>query len=257
MAFTACADFNPSESFYEESENFIAESENDAEWKEKILSSSAAAYGCKYGYSTHSDYWCCENYGYQCNTSSSSYYYSSSSSSYYDYYSSSSVSESEACYNGTSTYSDSWCCSNYGYRCQFSYITEEKTMKFSLTYYEQLKKMDNKSLNDGDPEISFTIYFITNSGLTSQEETGVILELEDQGLWSGTKSVLLSVPAFTDTVKVCPKLVEKDAFSDDYEYASNYCYLKAKVGYLKDREVVSQSDMMATYYNLAWEWYLY
>lgn len=39
---------------------------------------------------------------------------------YQCYSSSSSQSEATACYYGTSTHSDYWCCSNYGYRCSYS-----------------------------------------------------------------------------------------------------------------------------------------
>ena len=79
-------------------------------------------------------------------------YYSSSSSKKYS--SSSYVSESEKCRLGTSSYSDSYCCSNYGYQCG---IAESKTMEFTLTRYEQKTSGWDGLQNAGDPEVYFYI----------------------------------------------------------------------------------------------------
>ena len=207
---------------------------------------------CYYGTSTHTDSWCCSNYGYRC------------------YASSSSQNEANACYYGTSTHTDSWCCSNYGYRCYsyssssnyssssaaVSYLEDAKTMIFTLTYYYQLVKFDGNSTSDGDPEISFSVTFETMNGTTTTKSTGKLLDLSNQGFWSGTKSTTLAVPTGTYRIEICPKVIDEDAFSDD-DYSSGYCYIQDKVGLLKSYESIEQTDYKSSNYKLEWEWYLY
>lgn len=131
--------------------------------------------------------------------------YSSSSKKYS---SSSYVSESEKCRLGTSSYSNSYCCSNFGYQCSYSSSSSKKysssssvsesekcrlgTSSYSdsycCSYYgyqcsytsnetEEEKEMvltltyykQNKTTGeDRDPEISFTVYTINSDGDTLQ-----------------------------------------------------------------------------------------
>lgn len=87
--------------------------------------------------------------------------YSSSSKKYS---SSSYVSESEKCRLGTSSYSDSYCRSYYGYQCPYTETEEEKEMVLTLTYYKQNKTTGE----DRDPEISFKVYTFNSDGDTLQ-----------------------------------------------------------------------------------------
>lgn len=207
---------------------------------------------CRNGTSDYSDSWCCEYYGYQC------------------YSSSSSQSERTKCYNGTSTYSNSWCCTNYGYPCSSSsssyyvysssssapkpYLESSKSLKFTLTYFYTSSYWDG--LGYGDPEISFTIYAITSEGFEQKITTGTILDKDDTQIWSGSASVTRTIPALTDTIKVCPKVIDADvSFNDDY--SSGYCYGISHVGYLEDYDVQYQSDYRNTDCTVKWNWYLY
>lgn len=182
--------------------------------------------------------------------------------------------EKRNCSNGTSDYSDSWCCTNYGYRCNSysssssysyyyssssanaKYYTETaKTLNFSMTYYKQLVKFDESSLSDGDPKISFTIKLVNITGDTTKKSTGTLLSLSDQGSWSGTMTVTFAVPANTEKIYVCPTVLDVDLLFDD-NYSSGYCYIKSYIGYLDDYEKVYQSDYESKKYSLEWEWYL-
>lgn len=223
----ACADESPTSSV----QNNISEKEQQKQ-KEKQEED------CYYGTSNYSDSWCCTNYGYQCNTAKSS------SSSYYNYYYSSSSYKSN---NSSST--------------SYNYLTQYKTMKFSLTYYKQLTSAwDGVSAggaySDGDPTISFTIYFIASGGQSNSSSTGTLLSLQDQGSWSGIASKTITVPTGTQNIKICPKVIDKDAFSND-DMSSGECYTKNNIGKLANNSKVEQSDSYATKYSLKWEWYLY
>lgn len=183
--------------------------------------------------------------------------------------------EKRNCSNGTSDYSDSWCCTNYGYRCNSysssstyyyyyssssanaKYYTETaKTLNFSMTYYKQLVQFDESSLSDGDPKISFAIKLVNITGDTTRKSTGTLLSLSNQGSWSGTMSVSFAVPANTEKIYVCPTVLDVDVLFDD-NYSSGYCYIKSYIGYLDDYEKVYQSDYESKKYSLEWEWYLY
>lgn len=227
---------------------------------------------CYFETSSHSDYWCCTNYGYQCSHGYSSS--SAKSSSSYKYSSSSYVSEADKCYYGTSTKSNTYCCNNYGYRCEYVYSSSSvktevveahtstaKTMIFTLTYYEQ-KSADwdgisaGGSYSDGDPTVSFTVYFIASGGQSTSMSTGNLISLQDKGSWSGSKTSTFDVPIGTQDIKICPNVVDKDALSND-DMSSGYCYTKTNIGYLSDYKSVEQSDYNSTKYELEWEWYLY
>ncbi|MBO7133962.1 MAG: hypothetical protein J6W06_07380 [Bacteroidales bacterium] len=227
---------------------------------------------CYYGTSTYSDSYCCTYYGYRCSYVSSSSSVKSSSS--YKYSSSSYVSEADKCYYGTSTKSNTYCCNNYGYRCEYVYssssvktevveahTSKTKTMKFSLTYYKQ-KSADwdglsaGGSYSDGDPTVSFSIYFIASGGQSTSKTTGTLLSLQDQGSWSGSKTSSFEVPIGTQDIKVCPTVVDND-FSFNDNMSSGYCYTKTNIGYLTNYSSVEQSDYNSSKYELEWEWYLY
>ena len=227
---------------------------------------------CYYGTSTKSDSYCCSNYGYRC------YYVSSSSY----------MSEADKCYYGTSTKGSTYCCNNYGYQCAYAYssssyryssssyryssssvktevtaahITKSKTMMFKLTSYKQ-KSADwdgisaGGSYSDGDPTISFNIYFIASGGQSTTKSTGTLISLQDQGSWSGTKTTTLEVPVGTQDIKICPYVVDKDVLDNDNK-SSGYCYTRTNIGYLANNTTVEQDDYNSTNYNLEWEWYLY
>lgn len=276
LAFLAsCADDSPVSSLEEEIADDIYDVKEEINQDEDKYSSSAywqsEKEACYYGTSYESDSWCCANFGYQCSNSSSSYYYGnsyySSSSYYYDnsYYSSSSskkyssssyVSESEKCRLGTSSYFDSYCCSNYGYQCSYTSneTEEEKKMKLTLTYYKQ-KTSGEKT----DPEISFKVYTFNNGGDTLQSlKTGKLTDWDNVDEWSGTiVASPLTIAAGVATIYVCPIIIEDDVFSDDPEYTSGYCYIRRNIGSLKNDYIVEQSDDENTKASLEWEWYLY
>jgi len=139
-----------------------------------------------------------------------------------------------------------------------AHTLKSKTMKFSLTYYKQnTEGWDGTSRHDdGDPTISFTIYFIASGGQSNGKSTGNLISLQDQGTWSGVTTKELEVPIGTQDIKVCPSVIDKDVLSND-DMSSGYCYTIENVGYLDDYEVMEQSDSKTAKYKLEWEWYLY
>lgn len=143
---------------------------------------------------------------------------------------------------------------------QSTYLTTYKTLYFALTDYEQLVSMDpndtKKNHTKGDPEISFALSFKTASGNILKDSTGLLLDLKDTGSWTGTKSVVIIVPIGTETISVCPKVIDEDAFADD-NYSSGYCYERSNVGLLDNNEKVYQSDSENKNCSLEWYWYLY
>lgn len=191
--------------------------------------------------------------------SSSSYYYGNSyysSSSSKKYSSSSSVSESEKCRLGTSSYSDSYCCSYYGYQCSYTSneTEEEKKMELTLTYYKQ-KTSGEKT----DPEISFKVYTFNNDGDTLQSlKTEQLTDWDNVPEWSG-KIVAspLTIAAGVATIYVCPIIIDDDGILGSQNYSSNYCYGSGNIGSLKNRQIVEQSDDENTKASLEWQWYLY
>lgn len=238
LLLIACADESPMESVNHEIGSAEREYEDEQAQEKYEREEQRQKNACYNGTSTNSDSWCCYNYGYQCNTAKSS------SSSYYNYYYSSSSYKSS---NSSTT--------------SYNYLTQSKSMKFTLTYYNQLTSAwDGVSAggaySDGDPTISFTIYFIASGGQSDSESTGTLLSLQDQGSWSGTAATTIFVPNGTQDIKVCPKVIDKDAFSND-DMSSGKCYTKTNIGKLANNSKVEQSDYNATKYDLEWEWYLY
>ena len=271
LFIAACSSENPFDSLETGLDDSRRHAETDyTEEYRRTLSSSSSSYmsesdKCYYGTSTKSDSYCCSYYGYRC------YYVSSSSF----------MSEADKCYYGVSTYSASYCCNNYGYQCSYTYssssykysrssattevtaahITKSKTMMFKLTSYKQ-KSADwdgisaGGSYSDGDPTISFNIYFIASGGQSTTKSTGTLISLQDQGSWSGTKTTTLEVPVGTQDIKICPSVVDKDVLDNDNK-SSGYCYTRTNIGYLANNTTVEQDDYNSTNYNLEWEWYLY
>lgn len=264
LAFLAsCADDSPVSSLEEEIADDIYDVKEEINQDEDKYSSSAywqsEKEACYYGTSYESDSWCCSNFGYQCSNSSSSYYYGNSyysSSSYYygNSYSSSSVSESEKCRLGTSSKSDSYCCSYYGYQCG---IAESKTMVFTLTRYEQKTSGWDGLQNAGDPEVYFYIYTYSEGVSAQTLKTGVMLNRSDLTYWTGEITTTLKLIQGVDSIKVCPYITDEDLELHD-DYSSGYCYSINKVGTIKDYDdVIEQSDYKNTDASLEWEWYLY
>ena len=237
LLFIACADESPMESVNEYVSAAERQYAEDQEYQREEQIKQREQNDCYYGTSNHSASWCCSNYGYQCNTVKSS-------SSYYNYYYSSSSYKSS---NSGST--------------SYNYLTQYKTMKFTLTYYKQLTSAwdgisAGGAYSDGDPTISFTIYFIASGGQSNSSSTGTLLSLQDQGSWSGIASKTITVPTGTQNIKICPKVIDKDAFSND-DMSSGECYTKYDIGDLANKSVVKQSDTYASKYSLKWEWYLH
>lgn len=188
-----------------------------------------------------------------------------SSSSYINYYSSSSkkyssssyVSESEKCRLGTSSYSDSYCCSYYGYQCSYTSneTEEEKEMVLTLTYYKQNKTTGE----DRDPEISFTVYTINSDGDTLQSlKTDQLTDWDNVTEWDvRIEASPLTIAAGVATIYVCPIIIDDDGILGNQNLSSKYCYGSGNIGTLKNGDVVKQSDYENTKSILEWEWYLY
>lgn len=247
LAFLAsCADDSPVSSLEEEIADDIYDDQTEIEEE-----------ACYYGTSNKSDSWCCSNFGYQCSYSSSSYYYGNSyysSSSSKKYSSSSYASESEKCRLGSSSYSNSYCCSYYGYQCG---IAESKTMVFTLTRYEQKTSGWDGLQNAGDPEVYFYIYTYSEGVSAQTLKTGVMLNRSDLTYWTGEITTTLKLIQGVDSIKVCPYITDEDLELHD-DYSSGYCYSINKVGTIKDYDdVIEQSDNKNTDASLEWEWYLY
>lgn len=180
--------------------------------------------------------------------------YSSSSKKYS---SSSSVSESEKCRLGTSSKSDSYCCSNFGYQCSYTSneTEEEKEMVLTLTYYKQNKTTGE----DRDPEISFTVYTINSDGDTLQSlKTDQLTDWDNVTEWDvRIEASPLTIAAGVATIYVCPIIIDDDGILGNQNLSSKYCYGSGNIGTLKNGDVVKQSDYENTKSILEWEWYLY
>jgi hypothetical protein len=180
--------------------------------------------------------------------------YSSSSKKYS---SSSYVSESEKCCLGTSSKSDSYCCSYYGYQCSYTSneTEEEKEMVLTLTYYKQNKTIGE----DRDPEISFTVYTINSDGDTLQSlKTDQLTDWDNVTEWDvRIEASPLTIAAGVATIYVCPIIIDDDGILGNQNLSSKYCYGSGNIGTLKNGDVVEQSDSENTKASLEWEWYLY
>ncbi len=260
---SACSDENA----FAAGEEQMEDSKEEAFWDAKYSSAAAVERDCyNRNFELNTAAWCCSSYGYGCET---------------------------ACYLGTASYSDSWCCTYYGYQCATSssssscdswygcssssssssdtyssssaakyYLETSKTMKLSLTYYAQTSTCWDDAVclfsttSDGDPEVSFKIRFVTYAGVSTTKNTGVLLDLTDQGAWSGTKTVTIAVPVYTDSIIVYPRVIDEDLIDDD-DKSSGWGFSVKNVGYLDDYDWQYQSDTKSTHYTLKWNWYLY
>lgn len=258
MFLCACGD-NPIESANEDLKDEMSQQESEVRYSmqrqaEKALSSATSEYNtcvayynstccntCNYYYGYYQCEFCtnaCYNdYGdYICYSSSSirsSSSYRYSSSSYYTYYSSSSSAPA-----------------------QMYYLKTSKTMKFTLTYYKQVSSNWDVLDNAGDPEVSFTVYAYSDGELLKSLSTGLLLDKTDVTSWSGSSSKTLTIPAYTDEIKVCPKVVDEDPLESDVKTVSGGCVTVSNVGYLANYDVKSQYQYTSVY-KIDWEWYLY
>ena len=198
--------------------------------------------------------------------------------------------QADDCYFGTSTYSDSWCCTKFGYQCKnsssapkyssssytsyyysssstkntsnsTSYITSSKNIKLTLTYFKQTKPdWDNilglGTYSDADPRISFKIEFRDYNGKKTTHTTKNLLEKQDTGLWSGRIDYTTTVPAYTDSIYIYPHVIDADVLEND-DKSSGYGYGVYHIGYIKDYEVWKGTDEKNKNCTLKWEWYLY
>ena len=232
LILTACGDESPFSKAEDDLDDIRDEANNDYDDKENERDK------CRYGESSHSDSWCCDNYGYQC-------YYDLSSSSYRQ--------------SSSSTETD--------YLSEYDYLTSSMTMNFTLTYYRQtvcsMEGKGSKSCNydDGDPKISFKLIFVKSTGDSTTYSTSDKLGkkwfyYENTGEWDGNKSFTVNVPAYTEIIRVCPTVLDDD-FTFDDDMSSGYCYYIRDVGLLDYREVVEQRDYENNKCELEWEWYLY
>ncbi|PWJ68282.1 MULTISPECIES: hypothetical protein [unclassified Fibrobacter] len=133
------------------------------------------------------------------------------------------------------------------------YTTAQTTLTINLLKYEQLKAMDEKNKEDGEPRISFTIKS-SKDGIDEMDpvKTTTINLGNDVGYWFGSKEVSVLLPKGINIIQVCPKFVDEDAFFDDEEYTSKKCYAINDVGQKIDK-TIKQTDDGSAYYTMDWE----
>lgn len=176
-------------------------------------------------------------------SSSSSRYRSSSSrysSSSYDYW------DDEDYYSSSSSYYYSNGSDNVSI-----YTYKPSTITITLSYYHQLKSMDEKNNTDGDPRIFFGVKSYSDGVRQDSVQTSTINLGDNVGTWSGSKSVTAKLSGGIDEILVCPVFTDADPFFDDHEYSSNYCYYVHDLGQ-KIGQTIQQDDYMATYFDLEW-----
>lgn len=133
------------------------------------------------------------------------------------------------------------------------YTTATSTLTITLTSYTQLKAMDEKDEEDGEPRISFIVK--TNKDGISQKDsikTEKISLGNDIGFWSGSKELSISLSKDINIIHICPVFVDEDAFFDDKEYTSNACYVINDVGQ-KIGKIIQQADTASAYYTMNWD----
>lgn len=142
----------------------------------------------------------------------------------------------------------------------YSYTIETKTIYFKLYSYKQTSASwdgtSSTNYSDGDPEVSFEIHCISAERDTTTLSTGLLLDLDNVGSWSGYVVYTGTVPVGTQKISICPEVIDEDTFFDDTR-TSGYCFSETDIGYLEDYETISQSDTSGGYYALYWSWYLY
>lgn len=207
--------------------------EGEQDWVERQERESCVAkyslYDCNWCYNQYGSY----TYSYCFTSYSSSSRYSSSSYNYWDdedYYSSS---------------------SSYYYSNVSIYTYKPSTITITLSYYHQLKSMDENNNTDGDPRIVFGVKSYSDGVRQDSVQTSTINLGDNVGTWSGSKSVTAKLSGGIDEILVCPVFTDADPFFDDHEYSSNYCYYVHDLG-KKIGQTIQQDDYMATYFDLEW-----
>ena len=190
---------------------------------------------CRYGESSHSDEWCCDNYGYQCSYDYSSSSYKSSSSSY-----KSSSSKNETDYDDDVA----------------SFLYRDFSVEIDLTWFKQLTdnwEKQNKhkgDYSDGDPGISFVIKTYADYSLKDSVKTEMF-KLEDVGTWSGHEYFTKEFSGGANEVYICPMVVERNIIELNVDHSSYYCYIIKDAGKNVNKPV-DQSDYMASDFQLEW-----
>lgn len=131
------------------------------------------------------------------------------------------------------------------------YTYKPSTITITLSYYHQLKSMDEKNNTDGDPRIFFGVKSYSDGVRQDSVQTSTINLGDNVGTWSGSKSVTAKLSGGIDEILVCPVFTDADRFFDDHEYSSNYCYYVHDLGQ-KIGQTIQQDDYMATYFDLEW-----
>lgn len=167
-------------------------------------------------------------------------YTSRYSSSSYDYW------DDEDYYSSSSSYYYSNGSDNVSI-----YTYKPSTITITLSYYHQLKSMDEKNNTDGDPRIFFGVKSYSDGVRQDSVQTSTINLGDNVGTWSGSKSVTAKLSGGIDEILVCPVFTDADRFFDDHEYSSNYCYYVHDLGQ-KIGQTIQQDDYMATYFDLEW-----
>ena len=204
-------------------------------------------YDCRYGISSHTDSWCCSNYGYQCYSTPSSSSRKSSSSTGYDYgnYYSSSNRYSSSTISGT-TYDDE----------AQSYLYKDYTVEIDLTWFRQLtdnwekQKKHEGDYSDGDPSISFVIKTYSDYNRKDSVRTDVF-KLEDAGTWSGHEYFTKKFSGGANEIYICPLVFERNKIELNVDHSSYYCYIIRDAGKNVNKPIY-QSDTEATDFELEW-----
>lgn len=150
----------------------------------------------------------------------------------------------------------------------YDYTITPMNLSFTLTHYEQIvctmEGKGSKSCNydDGDPRVWFEITFFDTDGDSTTYSTRDKLGknwfyYDNTGEWDGEETFTVKVPAFTETIRVCPFVEDDDAFGAHDKMSSGFCYLTNYIGRLDYREITYESDYKNEYCELEWEWYLY
>ena len=221
MFLTACGDESPFSKAEEDLDEIRYRANDDYEYSE--------ADKCRDGESSHSDSWCCNNYGYRC---------------VYDL-SSSSSRQSSSSRNG-SAYDDD--ASSFLYRA-FS-------VEIDLTWFKQLTdnwEKQNKhkgDYSDGDPGISFVIKTYADYSLKDSVKTEMF-KLEDVGTWTGHQYYTKEFSGGANEIYICPMVVERNMIELNVDHTSYYCYIIEDAGKNVNKPI-DQSDYMASDFELEW-----
>ena len=137
----------------------------------------------------------------------------------------------------------------------------EKQFEFTKEF-KFCKGSKSCNYDDGDPRVWFEITFFDTDGDSTTYSTRDKLGknwfyYDNTGEWDGEETFTVKVPAFTETIRVCPFVEDDDAFGAHDKMSSGFCYLTNYIGRLDYREITYESDYKNEYCELEWEWYLY